>query len=95
MVSIDAVGGKAPAEQVLALTDALRALGDLVAEADGHYRVEMLMPGSQPADAVKAAMWVWRSALADAGLPDWPVVRVDVQPLVPVAPTARKSRRPA
>jgi hypothetical protein len=92
-VSIEAVGGSAAAAEVAALTTALERLGDLVARSDDHYTVEMLMPGSEPADAVKAAMWVWRSAVADAGLPDWPVVRVDVQPLV--AAPARAVRRRA
>jgi hypothetical protein len=93
-VSIEAVGGGAAAAEVAALSTALERLGDLVARSDDHYRVEMLMPGTEPADAVKAAMWVWRSAVADAGLPDWPVVRVDVQPLV-ATPRPRAVRRRA
>jgi hypothetical protein len=94
-VSIEAVGSSSPAADVAQLTSALERLGDLVAQADGHYTVEMLMPGAQPADAVKAAMWVWREAVAEAGLPDWPVVRVDVQPLVPASAKRRTARRPA
>ena len=95
-VSIEAVGSSSPVVEVAALTTALERLGDLVAQSDGHYAVQMLMPGAQPADAVKAAMWVWRSAVAEAGLPDWPVVRVDVQPLVPSAVrNQRTARRPA
>ena len=94
-VCIEAVGGGAPAAGVAALTSALERLGDLVAHSDDHYTVEMLMPGTEATDAVKAAMWVWRSAVAEAGLPDWPVVRVDVQPLVPAAAQRRGARRPA
>lgn len=95
-VSIEAVGSSSAPDQVAALTAALEQLGDLVAQSDSHYAVQMLMPGAQPADALKAAMWVWRSALTEAGLPDWPVVRADVEPLVPAAADSRRAvRRPA
>jgi hypothetical protein len=99
-VSLETVGADAvdPAG-LTALTDALTRVGDVAAHVDGRYLAHVLAPGATANDALRVAMWVWRSALEEAGLPDWPVVRATVEPVTPMPaadPAAsRRARRHA
>ena len=79
LVALEAVGSREVDVAAIAeLTELMARIGDVSSYADGRYVVHLTVPGAGPADALRAAMWVWRTTAADAGLPDWPVVRAEV-----------------
>ncbi|MCA1823228.1 MAG: hypothetical protein ABR520_02835 [Mycobacteriales bacterium] len=94
VVALEAVGSREVDVAAMAeLTELMAMVGDVTTFADGRYVVHLVVPGAQPADALHAAMWVWRTTATDAGLPDWPVVRAEV--VSPAGERAGKRRRHA
>lgn len=93
-VAIDAVAPMAidPASLV-ALDDALAEAGGIAADGSS-LRATLSVPGADEGAALHAAMWVWRTALSTAGLPELPVVGVDVRAGV-ATPIARPAGRSA
>jgi hypothetical protein len=59
------------------LVDALAGRNAAVSAARGRYGTQFDATGTDAGSAVQSALGIWAAAVGQAGLPAWPVVRVE------------------